>query len=267
MTQSATQYAGDDKAIALGHPSYVWRAGQERRLNLIRRYAPLEGRCVLDAGCGVGMYVAAFRRFTDAVYGVDLDWKKIAQAARDLPNLQVASVEALPFADGSFDVVLSHEVIEHVDDDRAAVAGAVRVLKPGGRLVIYAPNRLYFFETHGFFWRGKYRLGNIPLVSWLPDRWRDRLCPHVRAYTARGLRRLLAGLPVKIVAHTQVYPGFDNVAARRPWLGRWLRRVLYALERTPLRVFGLSHLLVIERIRVRDWQSLPPVPTCVKIEG
>lgn len=243
-----TRHAGDDKAITLGHPSYVWRAGQERRLNLIRRYAPLEDRRVLDAGCGVGTYVTAFRRFTDAVYGIDLDPAKIAPVAEHLPNLQVASVEAIPFADGSFDVVLSHEVIEHVTDDRAAVAEAVRVLGPGGRLVIYAPNRLYFFETHGFFWRGEYRFGNIPLINWLPNPLRNRLCPHVRAYTARGLRRLLDGLPVKIVAHTQVYPGFDNIVARRPRLGRWLRRLLYALERTPLRVFGLSHLLVVERV-------------------
>ena len=243
-----TQHASDDKTITLGHPSYVWRTGQERRLNLVRRYAPLEGQRVLDAGCSVGMYVAAFRRFTETAYGVDLDPDKIAQAARHLFNLQVASVEALPFAGGSFDVVLSHEVIEHVTDDRAAVAEAVRVLRPGGRLAIYAPNRLYFFETHGFFWRGEYRFGNIPLVNWLPNPWRNRLCPHVRAYTARGLRHLLHGLPVKVVAHTQVYPGFDNVIARHPRLGRWLRCLLYTLERTPLRVFGLSHLLVVERL-------------------
>lgn len=236
-----------DPSITLGRPSYVWRAGQERRLALIRRYAPLEDRRVLDAGCGVGAYVAAFRRFTDAVYGVDLDPHKIAEAARQSPHTQVASVEALPYADASFDVVLSHEVIEHVDDDRAAVVEAVRVLRPGGRLVLYAPNRRYFFETHGCFWRGRYRFGNVPLINWLPTPWRDRLCPHVRAYTARGLRRLLDGLPVRVVAHTQVYPGFDNVVARRPRLGRWLRRVLYALERTPLRAFGLSHLLVVER--------------------
>jgi SAM-dependent methyltransferase len=236
-----------DPSITLGRPSYVWRAGQERRLDLIRRYAPLAGKRVLDAGCGVGMYVAAFRRFTEAAYGVDLDPEKVAQAARQSPHVQVASVEALPYADASFDVVLSHEVIEHVSDDRAAVAEAVRVLRPGGRLVLYAPNRLYFFETHGCFWRGRYHFGNAPLVNWLPTAWRDRLCPHARAYTARGLRRLLDGLPVEIVAHTQVYPGFDNVVARRPRLGRWLRRVLYALERTPLRAFGLSHLLVVER--------------------
>lgn len=243
-----TQTGAGDKSILLGHPSYVWRAGQERRLNLIRRYASLEGQRVLDAGCGVGLYVAAFRRFTEAAYGVDLDTEKVAQAAAHSPHVQVASVEALPFADGSFDLVLSHEVVEHVADDRAAVAEAVRVLRPGGRLVIYAPNRLYFFETHGFFWRGEYRFGNVPLINWLPDAWRDRLCPHVRAYSARGLRRLLDVLPVKVIAHTQVYPGFDKVAARRPRLGRWLRRVLYALERTPLRAFGLSHLLVVERV-------------------
>lgn len=238
----------DDKAITLGHPSYVWRAGQERRLAFIRQYAPLEGCHVLDAGCGVGMYVAAFRRFTKEAYGVDLDPDKIAQAAKHVPDLQVASVEALPFADGSFDVVLSHEVIEHVTDDRATMTEAVRVLKPGGRLVVFAPNRLYFFETHGCFWRGEYRFGNVPLVNWLPDPWRDRLCPHVRAYTARGLRSLLDGLPVRVVVHTQIYPGFDNVVTRHPRLGRWLRRVLYALERTPLCAFGLSHLLVVERI-------------------
>lgn len=242
-----TPRAQDAKAVTLGHPSYVWRAGQERRLDLIRRYAPLEGRRVLDAGCGVGMYVAAFRRFTAAAYGVDLDIEKVVRAAAHVPNVGAASVEALPFADGSFEIVLSHEVIEHVGDDRAAVAEAVRVLEPGGRLIIYAPNRLYFFETHGCFWRGRYRFGNIPLINWLPDPLRNRLCPHVRAYTARGLRRLLADLPVRVAAHTQVYPGFDNIAARWPRVGRWLRRLLYALERTPLRALGLSHLLIVER--------------------
>ena len=241
------QCSGRDKAIILGHPSYVWRAGQERRLNFIRRYVRLDGARVLDAGCGVGMYLAAFQRFTDAVYGVDLDEEKIVRAAEHLPNVQLASVEALPFADGSFDAVLSHEVIEHVNDDRAALSEAVRVLKPGGRLVVYVPNRLYFFETHGCFWRGKYRFGNIPFINWLPNFLRDRLCPHVRAYTARALFDLLAGLPLEIVAHTQVYPGFDNIVARWPGLGRWLRRISYALERTPLRIFGLSHLLVVER--------------------
>jgi SAM-dependent methyltransferase len=244
-----------EKAIVLGHPSYVWRFGQERRLDLVRRHASLEGRTILDVGCGLGMYVRAFRRFSSDVHGVDVDGEKLAAAGRELPNLCVAAAETLPYVDGLFDVVLSHEVIEHVTDDRQAVAEAVRMLKrpesgegrPGGRLVIFAPNRLYPFETHGVFWRGRYRAGNVPLVGYLPARWRARLCPHVRAYTRRDLHRLLDGLPVRIAAHTQIFPGYDKIVHRRPAVGRWLRRITYLMEQTPLRVLGLSHLLVVER--------------------
>ena len=245
-----------DKAIHLGHPSYVWGFGQERRLDMIRRHAPLEGATILDAGAGVGTYVRAFRRFGDHVFGVDLDPEKLVEAAGDVPNLCAASVEMLPFPDDTFDVVLSHEVIEHVVDDGAAVAEAVRVLRAprpatgerGGRLVLFAPNRLYPFETHGAYWRGAYHFGNIPFVNYLPDRWRGRLAPHVRAYTRRDLRRLFAGLPVRIVAHTQIYPGYDKIVRRRPGLGRVLRAATYLLEHTPLRAFGLSHLLVVEKV-------------------
>jgi SAM-dependent methyltransferase len=235
------------KAITLGHPSYVWRYGQDRRLAMIEQYAPLEGQRILDTGCGVGMYVRAFRQFSEQVYGIDVDPDKIAEASRELPHLQVAPAESLPFEDGFFDVVLSHEVWEHVKDDRAAAREAVRVLRPGGRLVVFVPNRLWFFETHGAYWRGVYHFGNIPLVNWLPDALRNKLAPHVRAYTGRQLRALFEGLPVRVVVHTQVFPGYDKIVARRPAVGRILRALTYAAERTPLRIFGLSHLLVVEK--------------------
>jgi len=235
------------KAITLGHPSYVWRFGQDRRLAMIERYAPLSGQRILDAGCGLGMYVRAFRRFSDTVYGIDLDPDRIAQASRELPNLQVASAERLPFEDGFFDVALSHEVLEHVRDDRAAAREAVRVLRPGGRLVVFVPNRRWLFETHGIYWRGRYYFGNIPLVNWLPDALRNKLAPHVRAYTEKQLRALFEGLPARVIIHTQVFPGYDNVARRHPALGRILRALTYTAERTPLRIFGLSHLLVMEK--------------------
>ena len=236
------------KAIALGHPSYVWRFGQDRRLAMIEHYAPLQGRRILDVGCGVGMYVRAFRRYSDEVYGIDVDADKIAEASRELPNLRVAPAESLPFEDNFFDVVLSHEVLEHVNDDRAAACEAVRVLRPGGRLVVFVPNRLWFFETHGAYWRGVYHFGNIPLVNWLPDALRNKLAPHVRAYTRKQLRTLFEGLSVRVVAHTQVYPGYDNLVKRSPAIGKLVRSMTYMAERTPVRVFGLSHLLVVEKI-------------------
>jgi SAM-dependent methyltransferase len=206
----------------------------------------LAGGHALDVGCGLGIYLRAFGQFTPHVFGVEIEGDRAREALITGPVAQ-SPAEALPFADGVFDLVLSHEVVEHVADDRASAAEMVRVLKPGGRLVLFCPNRLYPFETHGHYWRGRYHFGNTPLVNYLPDRLRNRLAPHVRAYTASDVRALFDGLPARIITHTQIYPGYDNILARRPTLGRLLRRVTHGLERTPLRAFGLSHFLVAEK--------------------
>jgi SAM-dependent methyltransferase len=239
--------AHDPKAASLGVPSLVWRFGQERRFDLIQQYAPLDGGRVLVDGCGIGTYVRRAASHASYVAGIDVDFERVAVGARALANLGVAAAEALPFPDGAFDVVLLHEVLEHVTDDCQAVREAWRVLTPGGRVVIFVPNRLYPFETHGFYWRGEYHFGNIPLINYLPDVLRDRLAPHVRAYSRAGLCRLFEGLNRRVVVHTQIYPGYDNIVARQPQLGRLLRALTYALEATPLRAFGLSHFLVAEK--------------------
>jgi SAM-dependent methyltransferase len=239
--------SGEEVGVYRGHPSYVWRAGQERRLQMVRRWAPLGDKRVLDVGCGVGMYTAAFRRETPHVFGIEVELERALEARERASGVSQAVGERLPFPNDAFDVVFSHEVLEHVDDDRACVVEIVRVVRPGGRIVVFVPNRLYPFETHGVFWRGRYRFGNIPLVNWLPAPLRDRLAPHVRAYTRRDLRRLFDGLPARVVHHAVIFPGYDNVVARAPALGRALRAVTYALEHTPLRAFGLSHLWVAEK--------------------
>ena len=239
-----------EKAAERGVPSLVWRAGQERRLAMIRAAAGerLNGGAILDVGCGIGAYLSALRAHTPHVFGVEAEGEYARQAATKGCIVQALG-ERLPFADDRFDLVLSHEVIEHVADDRTCVREMVRVLRPGGRLVLFCPNRWYPFETHGHYWRGVYHFGNTPLVNYLPDPLRNRLVPHARAYTAAGLRRLLRGLPVRVLVHTQIYPGYDNLVARRPILGRMVRWLSYQLERTPLRHWGLSHFLVVEKVR------------------
>lgn len=242
-----------ERAALRGNPSYVWRAGQQRRLEMIVRWGLDEGRRragrTLEEGCGVGMYIQALLPYTDEIYGIDVEPDYLIQAAHNVPQapIQQAVCEALPYADASFDLILNHEVLEHVADDRAAVAEMVRVLKPGGRAVIFVPNRFYPFETHGHYWRGVYHFGNTPLINYLPDALRNRLAPHVRVYTAEGLRDLFVGQPVRVVVHTQIFPGYDNIVARWPQAGRWLRRVTYALEHSPLAALGISHFLVVEK--------------------
>jgi SAM-dependent methyltransferase len=187
------------------------------------------------------------------VVGLEYDFERAQQARQAtaaLPNTAILSAagERLPFPDASFDLILSHEVLEHVQDDRRAAEEMARVLRYGGRAVIFVPNRGYPFETHGVYWRGRYRFGNIPFVNWLPHSVRDRLAPHVRVYSAADLSHLFAGLPLKPIERTVVFGAYDNIIARRPGLGRALRAVLQALERTPLRILGLSHFLVLEKV-------------------
>jgi SAM-dependent methyltransferase len=242
-----------EKAALRGEPSYVWRAGQERRLGMIVAAAGgrLGGR-VLENGCGVGMYVARLAALAGKVIGLEYDFERAQDAAANSVAFANASIlsaagEELPFPDASFDLILSHEVLEHVRDDRAAACEMSRVLRPGGRIVVFVPNRGYPFETHGIYWRGAYRFGNIPLVNYLPRRLRDRLAPHVRVYTAADLKRLFAGLPLRTVEKTVVFGAYDNIIARRPGVGRALRTTLQWMEGTPLRGLGLSHFWVLEK--------------------
>jgi SAM-dependent methyltransferase len=236
-------------AAERGEPSYVWRSGQERRLRILAKWVKLEGARILDHGCGEGLYAREFRqRFTPRVEAIDIEAERVAIAKRDIPHAVVGALEHLPYPDRAFDLVFSNEVIEHVQDDRATAVEMVRVTRPGGRIALFCPNRWWLFETHGHYWRGEYHFGNTPLINYLPDPLRNRLAPHVRAYTGHQLRRLFAGQPVRVLQHTRIFPGFDNVLRRSPMLGKALRLALYTLESTPLRVFGLSHFLVLEKL-------------------
>lgn len=236
------------KAARLGVPSLVWRAGQERRLGMIVQAAGerVRGK-VFDNGCGVGQYMAHLAPFGGSVFGLEYDFEQALEAWRRAGRVVRGAGEHLPFPSNCFDLILSHEVIEHVQDDRLAVQEMVRALRPGGRLVLFCPNRGYPFETHGVFWRGRYRFGNVPLVNWLPAPVRDRLAPHVRAYTARGVGRLFAGLPVRVLVRTVIFGAYDNLVSRWGRAGRALRALLQGLEKTPLRGFGLSHFWVVEK--------------------
>jgi len=234
--------------VILGNPSYVWRFGQERRLEMVRRYLNLEGARILDIGCGLGAYVRRISEFTDQAYGIDIDTPRVVEGAENgVAHLGVALSEHLPYADASFDGVLLNEVIEHVGNDRDTLREALRVTKPGGKVIIFAPNRFYPFETHGVYLGKRYVFGNIPLVNYLPDPLRNRLVPHARAYTKARLERITRGLDGRWADWRVIFPGFDNVLARKPKLGRVLRSVTYALEHTWLQRLGLSHLLVLER--------------------
>lgn len=240
------------KAALRGEPSYVWRSGQERRLAMVAQWAKLDAACVLDAGGGNGTYALQIQQRypqTD-VHLFEIEQERTREAqANGIGAALVAAAEYTPYPANFFDTIISNEVIEHVADDRLSAHEMIRILKPGGRAVIFCPNRWYPFETHGHYWRGQYHFGNTPLINYLPDVLRDKLAPHVRAYTKRQLRGLFAAAPAKIVHHSRIYGGYDNLARRFGAPIERARDVLYQLEGTPLDTWGLSHLLVVEKLR------------------
>jgi len=237
-----------DKAALRGEPSYVWRAGQQRRLEMIVRAAGerVKGR-ILENGCGVGMYVEHVSLLEGTVIGLEYDFERAAEARQNSLHILNAAGESLPLPSGTFDLVLSHEVLEHVQDDRAAIREMIRVLKPGGRAVIFCPNRGYPFETHGVYWKGKYHFGNKLFVNYLPRVLRDKLAPHVRVYAKRDLQKLFDGLSVTFIERTIIFGAYDNIIARFGAFGKLLRKILQFLEKTPLKIFGLSHFWILEK--------------------
>jgi SAM-dependent methyltransferase len=112
----------------------------------------LDGRSVLDAGCGMGRHARQIAPFAGRVVAVDFS-RAIEQAARNVSDLvNVDCVQAdlltLPIADASFDFVYSLGVLHHLDEPERALQGLVSKLRPGGKLRVYL-----YWKRHG--WRGR----------------------------------------------------------------------------------------------------------------
>jgi len=111
-----------------------------RIVELVRTQLPCEA--FLDAGCGDGRYLAALAGELPARRaGCDIS-ERILETARQRvdADFRQANLEALPFDDGEFDLVLCSQVIEHVLDPDLAIGELARVLRAGGRLVISTDN-------------------------------------------------------------------------------------------------------------------------------
>ena len=99
------------------------------------------GMRVLDLGCGQGRHAFEAARRDGRVVAVDREAADCKDTAAALEDGWVVNGDglALPFADACFDRVIAAEVLEHVADDRAAMAELARVLRPGGRLAVTVP--------------------------------------------------------------------------------------------------------------------------------
>lgn len=134
---------------------------------------------VLDVGCGaIAPYVAHLEGLGKRVVGVDFAYHFLAMA-RQKGQVRSAQADALalPFPDASFDAIICSETLEHIPDDRGAVAEIHRVLRPGGLLFLTVPNYWHAMRFVAGFWGNPHYL--------------DLQVGHLREYNRRQVDRLL----------------------------------------------------------------------------
>ncbi|MCK6580266.1 MAG: methyltransferase domain-containing protein [Anaerolineae bacterium] len=136
-------YGGDFFAhLAALEQGHFWFEARSRLiLWLIARHFPLARR-VMEIGCGTGFVLQGIRHLLPdaALYGSDLYVEGLRFAAQRVPSAVLLQMDALhiPY-DSAFDLIGAFDVIEHIEDDAAALAQMYRALKPGGGLLISVP--------------------------------------------------------------------------------------------------------------------------------
>lgn len=164
---------------------YWWHVGKRAIVySLLSRFRrpghDPAGRHALDLGCGTGMNLDHLARYARPT-GTDFSEEALHFCLeRGHTSLAKADAAALPFPDRQFDIITALDVIEHLDDDRAALAELKRVLKPGGLLVV-----------------------SVPAYKLLWTYW-DDILGHRRRYTTGMMKEVVeaAGLRVRKVSYS-----------------------------------------------------------------
>ena len=204
-----------------------------------RRLGVASGERLLDLGCGFGRHAYQAARLGAAVVALDAGIEEVARvratfgAMVEAGELDPAAAEfgavqgdglRLPFADAAFDRVIASEVLEHIPDDRTAMAELARVLRPGGKMAVTVP-----------------RCGP-ELVNWLlSDAYHEVPGGHVRIYRRSTLRRRLAGAGLE--------PGESHHAHGLHSPYWWLRCLVGPTNETNRAVAAYHRLLVWDIVK------------------
>lgn len=170
-------------------------------LELAEKWAPQPTGSILEVGCGTGGTLRELHAlFPDAsARGVEPSAEAAAAARRKGSIVTVGSFDRLPVEAGSVDLLLALDVLEHVDDDLAALAEASRALRPGGRLIVTVPA--------------------LPSLWGIHDELNEHRCRYVRAQLRTALEA--AGFTVERLTYFNCYLLPVGYAER--WTARALR--------------------------------------------
>lgn len=162
--------------------NYWWFRGRRTIVYMMfDQYAEQQGRAlrILDLGCGTGKCLSDLTDRGHVVVGADFSSEALAFTRRRGGRLLLrADATRLPFATGSFDVIIALDIMEHVEDDRAMAREMQRVLRRGGLAIINVP-------AHPFLWSDH-----------------DLALHHFRRYTRRSFRKVIRGARFRTLRFT-----------------------------------------------------------------
>ncbi len=167
-----------EQMAQLDQRHWWYRARRDVIAALIRRKArPPAGARVLEIGCGTGHNLPMLGEF-GSVEALELDEEARSVAERRLgkPVMSAPLPELAGVSERHYDLIGAFDVIEHIDDDRAALASIAARLKPGGKLVITVPAHQWMWSAH------------------------DVVNHHKRRYSKRALKALVEGSPLRLEA-------------------------------------------------------------------
>lgn len=197
---------------------------------------------VLDLGAGAGIVGQMdFRGCAKRVCGVDLDPRVLDNEFLD--EGRVATANSIPYADECFDVVVSNNVLEHLDEPETVFSEVARVLKPGGLFLFKTPNKTHYMPLiarvtpHGFHaWVNKMRGRKV--VDTFPTRY--------RANSRRDIHRLArrAGLEVQCLERIEGRPEYMRLSVLLYPFGILYERIVNFSERlAPFRILLIGCLI------------------------
>lgn len=210
--------------------TYWWFVGRRELVRqMVLRYAKGRQVKLLDAGCGTGGTLARVGDIVEA-HGCDLsDYALGCCLQRGFRCLAAGDLMRLPYTAAAFDLVVSCDVLEHLPDDRVGLSEIMRILKPGGYLVMTVPAHQFLWSEH------------------------DEALSHLRRYSARQLRQLLqeAGADVVKLSPVVVVAFFPIMIFR---LLQRLRPKKPEEPKTDLRVLPSPlNTLLISFLRLENW--------------
>ena len=215
MTKSYDTWHDEREAAYDVHaPTAPWH------LATLRHLPDVAGKRVLEIGCGRGIFAHALAERGADLTAADVSEAAIHHAAIRLEDMGVtpivADVQAIPFADETFDVVVSQETLEHVPSPELGLAELVRVTRRGGTLLVTGPSYLNML--------GLYRVVLRLVGRRFTEMGQPINHPLILARQVRRIRRLgctieaVEGGPVPIVIPKR---GTFHVPARPQRIMRW----------------------------------------------